>query len=513
MRTNKPLFALLLSVAAASTLTAQIKVFTGGNATIGATNSPVYSAKLQIAGPTIFTTATVTPTSSAYIRSVNAYSSASLPDYTWAGDATTGILHPAAGTIGFTTGGTERFRIYGYQLLSKYTSYAASTPDYSWDNDANTGIYHPALDNIGFVVGGNEKVRIKSTGQILSFSGASPGTPDFSWNGDDNTGMYNIGADIIGFATGSYERMRINASGNIVVGATTGAGERVAVYGGVDQTCFTSYATYTTDYAYAQASYVNRTLTKGLSVIYNGTEKFCVRGDGNVYAATAYNISDRNLKENIETIPTALDKVVQLRGVYFNYKAEELHANAMEGTVLPQAPPKKLVGLIAQEVEAVIPEAVETMETGYKAVAYQNLVGLLIEAIKEQNIKISTLENDLSNCCQHSGSRSINNTNSTNQQPETSDNQTLNSSANWLAQNKPNPFSKETVIEYSVVQEGKGSILIFDMNGKLLKTIPVKIPGKGSVTITGSDLQAGMYYYTLVVNDVEVDTKKMILTQ
>ena len=63
------------------------------------------------------------------------------------------------------------------------------------------------------------------------------------------------------------------------------------------------------------------------------------------------------------------------------------------------------------------------------------------------------------------------------------------------------------------MQEGKGSILVFDMNGKLLKTITVKIPGKGSVTITANDLPAGMYYYTLVVNDNEVDTKKMILTE
>jgi hypothetical protein len=51
------------------------------------------------------------------------------------------------------------------------------------------------------------------------------------------------------------------------------------------------------------------------------------------------------------------------------------------------------------------------------------------------------------------------------------------------------------------------------MNGKLLKTIPIKIPGKGSVIITSNGLPAGMYYYTLVVNDNEVDTKKMILTQ
>jgi hypothetical protein len=79
-------------------------------------------------------------------------------------------------------------------------------------------------------------------------------------------------------------------------------------------------------------------------------------------------------------------------------------------------------------------------------------------------------------------------------------------------QNKPNPFNKQTVIDYNVVEEGSASILVFDMNGKLLKTIPVKIPGKGSITINANDFNPGMYYYSLIVNDKEVDTKKMILT-
>ncbi|HRG01226.1 MAG TPA: T9SS type A sorting domain-containing protein [Bacteroidia bacterium] len=79
--------------------------------------------------------------------------------------------------------------------------------------------------------------------------------------------------------------------------------------------------------------------------------------------------------------------------------------------------------------------------------------------------------------------------------------------------NKPNPFNKETIIEYNIVETGTASILVFDMNGKLLKTILVKTPGHGSVTINSADLLPGMYYYSLIVNNMEVDTKKMILTQ
>jgi hypothetical protein len=89
--------------------------------------------------------------------------------------------------------------------------------------------------------------------------------------------------------------------------------------------------------------------------------------------------SDERLKSNIKTIDNALEKVCSLRGVSF------------EKNNSPS------IGVIAQEIEKVIPEVVQTNddEMSTKAVAYGNLVGLLIEAIKEQEIKITSLENRL----------------------------------------------------------------------------------------------------------------------
>jgi hypothetical protein len=89
---------------------------------------------------------------------------------------------------------------------------------------------------------------------------------------------------------------------------------------------------------------------------------------GNV---TAY--SDERLKSSVETIPDALSKVLSVRGVTFDMNAER-------GT-----------GVIAQELEKVLPEAVFDNEDGMKSVAYGNVVGLLIEAIKEQQVQIETL--------------------------------------------------------------------------------------------------------------------------
>jgi hypothetical protein len=110
----------------------------------------------------------------------------------------------------------------------------------------------------------------------------------------------------------------------------------------------------------------------GFSGWYNTTENGWLSytdGSGNFVATgnvTAY--SDERLKENISTIENALDKVSQLRGVEYTRKDTQ----------------ERGIGVIAQEVEEIIPEVISSNIDGYKGVAYGNLVGLLIEAIKEQ---------------------------------------------------------------------------------------------------------------------------------
>ena len=124
----------------------------------------------------------------------------------------------------------------------------------------------------------------------------------------------------------------------------------------------------------------------------SGTNRFELDSSGNAIFSgnvTAYGSpSDITLKENIEVIPNALDKVSELRGVTFNYKKDG----------------KKSTGLIAQELEKVLPEVVyDTHEIGnedeqFKAVRYGNTVGLLVEAIKElkeRNEKLELIVNRL----------------------------------------------------------------------------------------------------------------------
>ena len=87
--------------------------------------------------------------------------------------------------------------------------------------------------------------------------------------------------------------------------------------------------------------------------------------------------SDAKLKKNVATVSNALDKVNLLRGVEFDYIADDKHS----------------IGVIAQEVEAVLPDLVEGDET--KSVAYGNLTAVLIEAVKELTAEVNTLKAEL----------------------------------------------------------------------------------------------------------------------
>ena len=107
----------------------------------------------------------------------------------------------------------------------------------------------------------------------------------------------------------------------------------------------------------------------------NDSETFRIKGNGDVISQGSIDsASDLKLKTNIKTIDNALDKTLKLRGVEFDRTDRVDHQ----------------IGVIAQEVEKIIPEVVHGDEI--KSVTYGNLVGLLIEAIKELKKEIDDLK-------------------------------------------------------------------------------------------------------------------------
>ena len=140
--------------------------------------------------------------------------------------------------------------------------------------------------------------------------------------------------------------------------------------------------------------YVDVTSTGHIAYRFNGTapggtEEFRMEADGDfhadgdVYAFSTTVGSDIALKENINVIDNALDKVSQLKGVSFDWKRKDKGSS---------------VGLIAQDVEKVLPELVkETIALGgndsHKNLNYNGIIGLLVESIKELKEELSELKN------------------------------------------------------------------------------------------------------------------------
>lgn len=161
-------------------------------------------------------------------------------------------------------------------------------------------------------------------------------------------------------------------------------------------------------------------------------------------------------------------------------------------------------GFIAQELMKVYPELVDQDKEGYLNIDYTGLIPIMVEAIKELQERIETIEN---NCCNNAA-----NLKSASISAGATNNLTDNKAQ--LDQNIPNPFSKETKIGCFIPEGSVNSVLyIYNMNGTQLQQYNVNGKGKQSVTINGNSFVPGMYLYALVIDSKEIDTKRMILTK
>ena len=106
---------------------------------------------------------------------------------------------------------------------------------------------------------------------------------------------------------------------------------------------------------------------------------------------TAYYSSDARLKENVEPIGDALDKLDMIRGVTYDWSDSYIEAKGGEDGYFVR---KNDVGVIAQEVERVLPQIVGENAQGFKAVRYERLVALLVEAVKELRAEVKALKGE-----------------------------------------------------------------------------------------------------------------------
>ena len=172
----------------------------------------------------------------------------------------------------------------------------------------------------------------------------------------DVTGQYGS-IEVDGAATGGYEGYSIGGRAVFMHDNSTQTG----IYNDVNNQWI------------LRATHNNMT-----ALYYAGSEKMRTLSTGIQVNGTVSIVSDRNLKENIKPIDSSLIKLEQITGYSFDYKDSGGKGH----------------GIIAQELEEIIPDAVQVNDEGFKQVDYNSVIALLINAVKELNEKVQELESN-----------------------------------------------------------------------------------------------------------------------
>ena len=155
-------------------------------------------------------------------------------------------------------------------------------------------------------------------------------------------------------------------------------------------------------------------------------------------------------------------------------------------------------GLDAEQLKAAFPKLVKQDAQGNYSINYIELIPLLVKGFNEMASELAELKEELN----------------ANSNPTSIENTASDIDMVKMDQNKPNPFSESTVIGLNIPEKAqKANIYIYDMSGKQVKNINVEDRGNTSITVYASDLNAGMYIYSLVIDGKVCVTRKMIVTK
>lgn len=191
---------------------------------------------------------------------------------------------------------------------------------------------------------------------------------------------------IVLLALAAQAQIKVHDNGHVSVGSLTQA------YGvQVQPSGYTYFHTQdSTSWGWATLSYANDSVQKHWIVSFPKREPnhtFFVTGEGNVYKNRALTLADPRVFSSEERINNAGLMLDNITGFYYTRNDEGSKAKREEG--------KKRIGVSAEEVREVLPEAVETDENGFQYVNYEALTVVLLEAVKEQRQEIELLRKTL----------------------------------------------------------------------------------------------------------------------
>jgi len=247
----------------------------------------------------------------------------------------------------------------------------------------------------------------------------------------------------------------------------------------------------------------------GFGTIPSGVYRLTINGSG-LASGGIWTNSDFKLKKNINDCSNAMDIIKQLKPKTYFFKTDEY--------ALLNLPAKKQYGFVAQELEKVLPDLVQTSREvvsidakngrkmeDIKSVNYTALIPVLTKAIQEQQQQIEELKLMVEKLSQQVAVSNTVNDVKTKTTASLMDNQ--------LDQNIPNPLTNTASISYSVSAGAKNvQLLITNNSGKTIKQL-LLTAGKGAVNIDASTLSSGTYNYSLLVDGKILESKKMVVAR
>ena len=359
----------------------------GGNVGIGTTDP---GSKLEIVDPSNHLNLKVADTSSqSVIKFSDSDGLAGAINYDHNTDKlhfiTDGTATPSNGALTILTGGNV-----GIGTTSPLSKTNIDNGHLLISQSANTTQENILLQGAGYYIGstlyGNVSIRS-------------------NYNNSTNAGTLNFYTATS--STSTAERMRIDQDGKVGIGTTTPTGNLTLM--GDFQLSRIAAPSTTTDKLYNVGGNLTwNGITLGANDS-NKTDGFTLNQDAETSSAVqfarigvnvapsgtagtiiatndivAFTSSDERLKDNVTLLSDPIDKISQIKGVNFVWNDESYDHLAGHD-----------IGVLAQDVEKVLPEVVATRDDGYKAVRYEKMVPLLIEAIKDQQQQITDLKSRL----------------------------------------------------------------------------------------------------------------------
>ena len=431
-------------------------------------------------------------------------------------------VYGKGGSIG-TVGEGGTYGVYG--IGDSYGVFGSTTNGYgTYGSSTNgTGAYGFGGSNGGYFVGNTGSTSTYGVQAYGGYTGVYANAPTYAiWGSSSFLGVYGSGTSYGVYGSGNYGVYGISSAsnGNGVYGifsSSSNTGDGVYGYNGNTGYGVQSYCNQgTAFYGYSDHNY-------GIFVYTNNSSTYAGYFGGKVYSTGGYYPSDRRLKQNITDMTNAIDIINKLQPKYYEYRQDGNYK-------LMNLPQGKQFGLIAQDVEQVLPGLISETEfdpnlakrpappvlstdgkpapgtnltnqstagteekINFKAINYTELIPILVKAVQEQQQEINQLKDQISKL-------------------------TLGQSINTIAdnslldQNSPNPARRSTSIRYSIPQGSSDAQLILTNNlGQTIKTL--RLSSSGTINLDASTLSSGVYNYSLIVNGKVVDTKKMTVTR